>query len=133
MRSNRKKICLVIYLGQVLIDNKIDRFCLTLLFRVKKTLNIFRVFDDGKTCWHGSGIYEDCNNVLWSRNLFIRYKGNNCKWWHFYPSETYADLRVKFQEIMNGKSENPLLQDLIKSAKDFQKEKLGTDLLKFLK
>ena len=88
----------------------------------------FRVFDDGKTCWHGSGIYEDCNNVLWTRNLYIRYKGNNCKWWHFYPSETYADLRSKFQEIINGKAENQIVHDLIKEAKDFQIEKLGREI-----
>ena len=87
-----------------------------------------RVFDDGKTCWHGSGIYEDCNNVLWTRNLYIRYKGNNCKWWHFYPSETYADLRSKFQEIINGKAENQIVHDLIKEAKDFQIENLGREI-----
>jgi len=94
-----------------------------------KELNIEpRVFDDGKTCWHGSGIYEDCNNVLWTRNLYIRYKGNNCKWWHFYPSETYADLRSKFQEIINGKAENQIVHDLIKEAKDFQIENLGREI-----
>ena len=87
-----------------------------------------RVFDDGKTCWHGSGIYEDCNNVLWTRNLYIRYKGNNCKWWHFYPSETYAELRSKFQEIINGKAENQIVHDLIKEAKDFQIENLGREI-----
>ena len=52
-----------------------------------KELNLKpNLFNDHETCWHGSGIYEDCNNVLWSRNLMIRYKGQNCKWWHFYPS-----------------------------------------------
>jgi len=94
-----------------------------------KELNIEpREFDDGKTCWHGSGIYEDCNNVLWTRNLYIRYKGNNCKWWHFYPSETYAELRSKFQEIINGKAENQIVHDLIKEAKDFQIENLGREI-----
>ena len=92
--------------------------------------NIFcREFDDSKTCWHGSGIYEDCNNVLWSRNMFIRYSGGNCKWWHFYPSETYANLRSKFQEIMDGEAESPLLQNLIQGAKDLQMKKLGGDLI----
>ena len=98
-------------------------------FRISKLNFLFsRVFDDGKTCWHGSGIYEDCNNVLWTRNLYIRYKGNNCKWWHFYPSETYADLRSKFQEIINGKAENQIVHDLIKEAKDFQIENLGREI-----
>jgi len=86
-------------------------------------------FDDSKTCWHGSGIYEDCNNVLWSRNMFIRYSGGNCKWWHFYPTETYANLRSKFQEIMDGEAESPLLQNLIQGAKDLQMKKLGGDLI----
>ena len=31
-------------------------------------------FHDLKTCWHGSGIFEDCNNQLWSRNAMIRYQ-----------------------------------------------------------
>ena len=29
--------------------------------------------DDSATCFHGSGIYEDCNSRLWARNLMIRY------------------------------------------------------------
>ena len=87
-----------------------------------------RVFDDSKICWHGSGIYEDCNNVLWSRNLLIRYKGGNCKWWHFYPSEKYADLRSKFEEIMKGEAENPLLHNMIQEAKDVQRKGYGVDL-----
>ncbi len=38
-------------------------------------LNCFlgpRPVDDSETCWHGSGVYEDCNNKLWSRNVLIR-------------------------------------------------------------
>ena len=31
-------------------------------------------FPDMKTCWHGSGIFEDCNNQLWSRNAMIKYQ-----------------------------------------------------------
>ena len=31
-------------------------------------------FPDKETCWHGSGIYEDCNNKLWQRNAMIRYQ-----------------------------------------------------------
>ena len=49
--------------------------------------------DDSATCFHGSGIYEDCNSRLWARNLMIRYHGNDCRWWHFYPDQTARDLR----------------------------------------
>ena len=37
-------------------------------------------FPDKETCWHGSGIYEDCNNKLWQRNAMIRYQvtGPHC-------------------------------------------------------
>ena len=31
-------------------------------------------FNDKKTCFHGSGVNEDCNNVLWQRNAMIKYK-----------------------------------------------------------
>jgi len=86
-------------------------------------------FDDTETCWHGSGIYEDCNNVLWSRNLFIRYKGKNCKWWHFYPYETYAELRSKFEEIMSGQAENPMLNHLMTKFQNFQLKTFGQELL----
>ena len=58
----------------------------------------------------------------------IRYKGGNCKWWHFYPSETYADLRAKFQKILNGQSESPLLHNLMNAAKKFQIQNLGQQI-----
>ena len=81
------------WLKKHFLPSKLPKFC----------YGFPRFFDDTQTCWHGSGVYEDCNNVLWSRNLMIRYKGSNCKWWHFYPYETYAELRSKFEEIMSGK------------------------------
>lgn len=87
------------------------------------------VFDDRMTCWHGSGIYEDCNNVLWSRNIMIRYKGDNCKWWHFYPQETYANLRAKFHEILNGQSENGIVTNILSAAKNMQKKTFGRVLV----
>ena len=34
---------------------------------------VSRPVDDSATCFHGSGIYEDCNSRLWARNLMIRY------------------------------------------------------------
>ena len=59
----------------------------------------------------------------------IRYKGGNCKWWHFYPYETYSELRSKFQEIMAGESESPLLSNLMTAAKDFQEKAFGGEIL----
>ena len=64
----------------------------------------FREFDDSSTCWHGGGIYEDCNNKLWTRNAILRHRGGNCKWWHFYPDETYDKLEAKFNEIISSES-----------------------------
>jgi hypothetical protein len=55
----------------------------------------------------------------------IRYKGDNCKWWHFYPYETYTELRVKFQEIVAGQSENPLIHNLLNAAKKIQQKAFG--------
>ena len=31
-------------------------------------------FRDQASCWHGSGIYEDCNNGLKMRNAMIKYQ-----------------------------------------------------------
>lgn len=67
--------------------------------------------------------------MLWSRNLFIRYKGKNCKWWHFYPYETYAELRSKFEEIMSGQAENPMLNHLMTKFQNFQLKTFGQELL----
>lgn len=85
--------------------------------------------DDSKTCWHGSGIYEDCNNKLWSRNMMIRYHGRNCKWWHFFPDEREPQMKAKFDEIINGQSETGYLNKIISNAKTFQKTWFGRTLV----
>jgi len=83
--------------------------------------SIPRGFNDSKTCWHGGGVYEDCNNNMsMGRNLKIRYYGKSCKWWHFFPKENYTQLKEKFDEIMQGKSENSLVNYILKTAKTFQ-------------
>ena len=82
------------------------------------------MFDDHSTCWHGSGIYEDCNNKLWSRNLMIRYYGGNCKWWHFYPSEGTQQLEEKFNEIVRGNTENVFVSGAINAARSLMGRKL---------
>lgn len=81
--------------------------------------------DDSATCFHGSGVFEDCNSRLWMRNLMIRYHGNNCRWWHFYPDETTYDLKQKFEEIFAGKQEDGLLNGLARGAKGMQKKWFG--------
>ena len=73
-------------------------------------------FRDSDTCYHGNGLNEDCNNVLWQRNAMIKYKGGGCRWWHFYPYEGVKELEDKFQEIMNGKANNNLIDKLIKGV-----------------
>jgi len=87
--------------------------------KLKIDPNVQREFDDKKTCWHGPAIYEDCNNASIERNLKLRYFGGNCKWWHFTPDERYPALKSKFDEIMNGKTENPIVKYLIDSARSF--------------
>ena len=58
----------------------------------------------------------------------IRYHGDNCKWWHFYPYETYAELRSKFEEIVAGRSESPLLNNLMQAAKKLQVKTFGQEV-----
>jgi len=70
-----------------------------------------------RNCWHGSGIYEDCNNKLWTRNAMIRYQGGGCKWWHFYPDEGVKELEQKFKEIMKNRGDKGLLSSLLRGAK----------------
>ena len=50
-------------------------------------------FDDSGSCWHGRG-YKDCN-----RDIHIVYQG--CKWWHFYPDQSFQDHLDKFYELTN--------------------------------
>ena len=58
----------------------------------------------------------------------IRYKGDNCKWWHFYPYETYAELKSKFHEILANRSESPLMGELMQAAKNLQMKAFGQEL-----
>jgi hypothetical protein len=51
-------------------------------------------FDDSATCWHGKN-YEDCNKE------FVRMPGG-CKWWHFYPTETFEEHVKKFHQLTNN-------------------------------
>ena len=81
-------------------------------------INFPRCIDDTETCWHGSGIYEDCNNLLWSRNMMIRYKGKKCKWWHFTSHETKEILDSKFKEIISGRAESPWMNSLLSKLFD---------------
>ena len=83
-------------------------------------------FPDMATCWHGSGIFEDCNNQLWSRNAMIKYQGGGCKWWHFLPSEGVKELEEKFQEIIGGDANNHIVDKLIHGAKSVKKTVMNT-------
>jgi hypothetical protein len=85
--------------------------------------------NDSATCFHGSGVYEDCNSKLWMRNFMLRYHGGNCKWWHFYPDETKVDLLAKYEEIMSGKQESGVINKIASSAKKVQKDLFGKVLL----
>jgi hypothetical protein len=50
-------------------------------------------FNDSLQCWHGSG-YKDCN-------IDIHIVKHGCKWYHFYPFETFQDHLDKFNELTN--------------------------------
>ena len=80
---------------------------------------IYREFDDKKSCWHGPVTFEDCNNASLERNLKLRYFGGNCKWWHFTPEERYPALKSKFDEIMNGEAEKSISKYLIDSVRSY--------------
>ena len=49
--------------------------------------------DDMDTCFHGYG-YKDCN-----KNIRVVFGG--CKWWHFYPQQSFEEHVQKFHEITN--------------------------------
>ena len=51
--------------------------------------------DDSKTCFHGFG-YENCNRGN-SQNHRVWRMG--CKWWHFYPFESFQNHLDKFYEL----------------------------------
>jgi hypothetical protein len=87
--------------------------------------NIDPRFNDEATCWHGDGTYEDCNNVLWTRNIMIRYKGGTCKWWHFFPTEDYAAVRSKFQ--VPSFTSLPPRSDLFYDFKNIFAKKIGEE------
>ena len=70
------------------------------------------------SCWRGSGIWEDCNNRLWTRNAMIQWQGGGCKWWHFYPDEGVAELEQKFQEILGGRANQGFVDKVIHGARD---------------
>ena len=42
----------------------------------------------------------------------IRFYGGNCKWWHFYPHETVEDMRKRFEEIRDGKSDDGIVNNI---------------------
>jgi len=57
----------------------------------KKGLEYDPYFDDSNQCWHGRG-YKDCN-------MDIHIVPHGCKWWHFYPSQTFKEHVEKFNEL----------------------------------
>ena len=50
-------------------------------------------FDDSNICWHGNG-YKDCN-------MDIHIVPHGCKWYHFYPFQTFEEHVDKFHELTN--------------------------------
>ena len=57
-------------------------------------LNFDPAFNDTDVCYHGYG-YKDCNE-----EIHIVYEG--CKWWHFYPEQTFQEHVDKFHELTNN-------------------------------
>ena len=50
--------------------------------------------DDTERCFHGVG-YQDCNRGRSHISL-------GCKWWHFYPSESFENHLDKFYQFSNN-------------------------------
>ena len=69
----------------------------------KKGLKFDPYFDDSKQCWHGNG-YKDCN-------LKIHIIPHGCKWWHFFPFQTFQEHVWKLNKI-TGNSYHLKLNDL---------------------
>jgi len=55
---------------------------------------VYNEIDDSETCFHGRG-YKDCNRLI-----HIVYQG--CKWYHFFPDETFNNHFEKFKELTNN-------------------------------
>ena len=56
-----------------------------------KNLDFDPDFDDSKQCWHGK-FYKDCN-------IDIHIVGHGCKWFHFFPFQTFEEHVEKFREL----------------------------------
>ncbi len=52
----------------------------------------------------------------------IRYHGSSCKWWHFYPDEGITEMEAKYKEIIEGKAESGMLNNIVGGAKQFKKK-----------
>ena len=49
----------------------------------------------GRMYTNGKYVSQDCN-----RQVHIVYQG--CKWWHFYPDQTFDEHVAKFKELSNN-------------------------------
>lgn len=68
-----------------------------------KGLHFDAEFDDSKQCWHGQG-YKDCN-------IDIHIVPHGCKWFHFFPFQTFQEHVDKFNELTDF-AYNPQVTDL---------------------
>lgn len=59
-------------------------------------------FDDSEQCWHGQG-YKDCN-------IDIHIVPHGCKWFHFFPFQTFQEHVDKFNELTDF-AYNPKVTD----------------------
>ena len=73
------------YLGYITL------ICWLMLWILTKGLEYDPYFDDSSQCWHGRG-YKDCN-------MDIHIVPHGCKWWHFYPSQTFKEHVEKFNQL----------------------------------
>ena len=71
----------------------------------------FPSMNDSETCWHGKN-YNDCNDD-------IRIVAYGCKWWHFFPFQTFKDHVKKFRELTENEYE--IKYEKIFSAKNWNK------------
>ena len=58
------------------------------------SIDIDPYFDDSNQCWHGFG-FRDCN-------IIMHIQPHGCKWYHFFPQQTFEEHVEKFNEITNN-------------------------------
>ena len=68
---------------------------LFVIISIQKSIFSYPLAPKGRMYTNGKYVSQDCN-----RQVHIVYQG--CKWWHFYPDQTFDEHVAKFKELSNN-------------------------------